>query len=40
MPRNLGRGNVIVYRATELVVKTARDFSVAKDAFSKQNICD
>jgi len=36
--KELGRGNVIVYRATELVVNTARDFSVAKDAFSKQNI--
>ena len=36
--KELGRGNVIVYRATELVVNTARDFSVAKDSFSKQNI--
>ena len=36
--KELGRGNVIVYRATELVVNTARDFSVAKDSFAKQNI--
>ena len=36
--KELGRGNVIVYRATELVVNTARDFSVAKDSFSAQNI--
>ena len=36
--KELGRGNVVVYRATELVLKTARDFSVAKDSFAKQNI--
>ena len=36
--KELGRGNVIVYRATELVVNTARDFSVAKDSFTAQNI--
>ena len=36
--KELGRGNVLVYRATELVVNTARDFSVAKDSFAKQNI--
>ena len=36
--KELGRGNVVVYRATELVVNTARDFSVAKDAFTAQNI--
>ena len=36
--KELGRGNVVVYRTTELVLNTARDFSVAKDAFSKQNI--
>ena len=36
--KELGRGNVVVYRATELVLKTARDFSVAKDAFTAQNI--
>ena len=36
--KELGRGNVVVYRATELVVNTARDFSVAKDSFTAQNI--
>ena len=36
--KELGRGNVIVYRATELVVNTARDFSVGKDSFTAQNI--
>ena len=36
--KELGRGNVVVYRATELVLNTARDFSVAKDAFTAQNI--
>ena len=36
--KELGRGNVVVYRATELVLNTARDFSVAKDSFTAQNI--
>lgn len=36
--KELGRGNVVVVRATLLVLNTARDFSAAKGAFASVNI--